>query len=204
MDATRVQSQRPVLEIKTTNAQMQITHSKPRLRIKQQRPTMKVDRENPTFKISRENVRRQVRRRLGGNVSPEFRRRAELRTYNALKQMSGLSGKKNELAKMSALEQNMASIELAQIEKAQYETPLEETMHAAEMDSPQIEWNEGHLSIEWSDYVLEIDWEDIGMPQIDVEPYSVEVSIRNQPVIRLRMNPRKVNDGVGKQIDEKV
>ncbi len=197
MDAVRVQSERPVLEITTHNAKLHITHSKPRMRIRTKRPTMHIERQQPTFKMNWADVQKQIKGNLGTGFSPEYKSRMRQKTLEAI-------------GKLSVMGDKMAHTETGQtipiILKDEFlHKPMPEVqLQSLDPATPKVEWNEGHFSIEWSDYVLEIEWEEADAPEIQVEPYSVEVRIRNEPVVRFKMNPKKVKDPVGNNVDKTV
>lgn len=202
MDAVRVPATRPVVDITMQHAKLHITNSFPRVRIRAERPMMKVHREAVSFKISRSEVRRQVNRQLNASgkekVTPEHRARAEQRVLKALSRLSADSST-GEVQSNNALSAIVA-------EAVSAEAPQKASIKDLEpqQSAPSIEWDTGHLSIEWSDCVLEIEWDDMEGPQIDVEPYSIEVNIRNQPIVRFKMNPKKMPDSIGANIDAKI
>lgn len=200
MDVVRVQETRPILDITVHRAKLHITNNIPRMRIRTQRPVMKVNRKGATFKISRAEVRRQVNKQLNASgkthISPEHRARAEQRALQALSRLSV-----NEQSMVSQAGDSLPVIVAEAVASVSQSSMEDLTQPQA---SPSIEWDTGHISIEWSDYVLEIDWDDIDGPQIEVEPYSIEVNIRNQPVVRFKMNPKKMAKTVGANIDAKI
>lgn len=201
MDVVRVQETRPVLDITVHRAKLHITNSIPRMHIRTKRPVMKVNQEGATFKISRAEVRRQVNKQLNASgkahISPEHRARAEQRALQALNRLST-----NEHSGAVSQVSDSLPVIVAEAVASVSQSSMEDLTQPPA--SPSIEWDTGHISIEWSDYVLEIEWDDIDGPQIEVEPYSIEVNIRNQPVVRFKMNPKKMSKTVGANIDAKI
>lgn len=223
MDAIRTQDTRPVLEITTQNAQMHITNTKPRVRIRSERPVMRVDRQQATLKVSRQELRKQMNDTLGADVPPAFLAKAERRAMDVLENLpAAMQGQQKQAlsqqgtaagaatpAAVPAVATNgtatAAAAAPAAPGRAAAATPAPNTTAPAPVvEQPQVQWGAGQLSIEWSDFVLEIDWEDMGGPQIEVEPHSVEVRVVEQPVVRFDVDPRSIPKGVGKQVDQSV
>lgn len=211
MDAIRTQDTRPVLEITTQNAQMHITNSKPRVRIRTERPVMRVDRQQATLKVNRQELRKQMNDTLGADVPPAFLAKAERRAMDALENLpAGIPGQQKQAAPQQG---NAADAMFTPATTAQAApTPTSTTasnangaaVSAPAVEQPQVQWGAGQLTLEWQDFMLEIDWEDMGGPQIEVEPHSIEVRVVDQPIVRFKVDSRKVARDVGKQVDQSV
>ncbi|MDR1619821.1 MAG: DUF6470 family protein [Clostridiales bacterium] len=198
MDAMRIEvvrETRPALEIKTTPAKLTIKNRRPRMKIRSQRPEMKIKREAPRFRSG--FGERQNRLRGGGRAARAQAARMRERTLEAIGRILRLT---DEVAPTDTVTPPPVVVRDLSNDYAFQEIELNDITD----ELPRVEWDPGYFTIEWSDYVLEIEWEDIGAPQIEVEPHSIEVRIRNEPVVRFVLNTKKLKDGVGDKVDEKI
>lgn len=205
MDAIRTQDTRPVLEITTQNAQMHITNSKPRVRIRTERPVMRVDRQQATLKVNRQELRKQMNDTLGDDFPAAFLAKAERRAMDTLENLPASGQRQPQQAAQTTNPTGELAAAATPATPTRAKTPAPNTTAPAPMvEQPQVQWGAGQLAIEWSDFVLEIDWEDMGGPQIEVEPHSIEVRVVDQPIVRFDVDPRRVSRDVGKQVDQSV
>lgn len=174
MDTIKIITERPVLEIKTTPAKINIEHKRPELKIRKEMPRMKIKRKPPSFKI-------ESKEQVAGlmpilQLSKQFMNDALQRTMEAI---AAIEEEGDMLARGG-------EDTVAKIAKKRTEPKLPEVnIGLVPKEKAVLEWDPGYLEIEWTDESLEMDWKDYTGPEITVEPYSVEVRISNQPVVRI-------------------
>ncbi|MEL7608386.1 MAG: DUF6470 family protein [Bacillota bacterium] len=198
MDTVQIQAQRAVLEINTQAAVLKIENHRPELRIKRDPPAMVIKRENPSFKVSTEGAANADELMPVLQLSDRFR--SALPDSMKSKGSAPATSPAGSVAD-AAKEQNP----LAEVQKQQ-EIQLHKAQKRREASEQQAQlvWDPGYIKIEWTDPVFEMEW-DLGTgPDIHVEPYVVEVRIRNRPVLRIMVEEGKVRGASGNNVDQIV
>ena len=70
--------------------------------------------------------------------------------------------------------------------------------------SPSVKWERGDLSIQWSAHEFYIEWEGESLPQITVEPCSVDIYIEQRPYIRIYLDEENLPKAVGNEVDTEL
>ncbi len=198
MDTIRIHTEKPVLEIRSTPAKMHITNAKPTMRIRNPRPVMRVRRRAPTFRI----VNNKIVKSQTGNPSPEqamlrYRDRGNQGAHQAIGSTASLYDR------LMYAEPYGSNIGVLTKNRMQAELP-ELNVGAVPKERPQLEWEDGDLVIEWDTSDLVIEWDGNGRPQIEVEPYSVEVRLRNKPSVKIYLTNNNRKNETGGKVDRQA
>ncbi|MDL2224963.1 DUF6470 family protein [Eubacteriales bacterium OttesenSCG-928-M02] len=178
MDRIRIRSERAALEITTQPSKMTIQTARPKFSVRNVRPVMRVNREAPTFKVNWMEVRSSQ-----SGISPPIRYSKENASRGQQLLMEGVGRIAQEGDKMSRVDLQQT---IPRIIRQRYMSKMPELNIKSVPETPaKIEWSEGHMQIEWEDYTMELDWDMGSSPVIDVEPYVVEIKLRNHPSVKI-------------------
>lgn len=193
MNVLSIHTERAQLEIHTEPAKVTISNARPTFVINRTRPEMRVVRQMPQFNIEYEEVpgtgaqleALQLSRHLSGMSTPAADSQTEsteaLKTILSGKALGEIVSKSNTLAK-----------------------PQEVNRRRVAERRANIEWETGVFEVQWTTPSIEIEWDMGGGPVIEVEPYYVEIRLKNQPSVVIKVNNENLRSGVGDRVDEKV
>lgn len=194
MNVLSIHTERAQLEIHTEPAKVTISNTMPTFVIKHTKPEMRVVRKMPQFNVEWEEVPGtdsqfevlELSRQFGGS-SASATRNSRTDSTEALKTtlsgnaLSGIVEKSNSLSK-----------------------PQEINRRRAAKKRANIEWDQNVFEVQWTKPGIEIEW-DVGEgPVIEVEPYYVEINLKQRPSVVIRVNTEALRNGVGDRVDERV
>lgn len=203
MRTLNISSSRPGLDITSNKAQLQIKQTVRRhFTAKRTPPQMKVERSSPRMKVNWKKVWND----RGTNRSPEyFRKHLVQQGYQKVQGYIQKTSQDGEF--MAALEEYYGQ-DINRIGQLAYRDAIHadipEIQVAAPIESPEVEWEKGSMTIEWIPGDLEIVWEEDFRPQITVTPHSVEIRLRGKNEVKISVNEDKVSRGSGKNVDRRV
>lgn len=194
MNVLSIHTERAQLEIHTVPAKVTISNTRPSFVINRTRPEMHVVRQMPQFNVEWEEVPGastqtaavQLSRQFGGGVSKPSRD-SQTESTEALKTI--LSG--NALGEIVEKNNTLAK-------------PPEVNKRPVPEKRASIEWETGIFDVQWTKPRVDIEWDIGDGPVIEVEPYYVEIHLKNQPSVVIRVNKENLRSGVGDRVDEKV
>lgn len=195
MNVLSIHTERAQLEIHTEPAKVTISNARPTFVINRTRPEMRVVRQMPQFNIEYEEVpgtgvqleALQLSPHLRGASTPAASKDAQTKSTEALKTI--LSGKA--LGEIVSKNNTLAK-------------PQEVSRRRVAEKRASIEWETGVFEVQWTRPSIEIEWDVGGGPVIEVEPYYVEIRLKNQPSVVIKVNNENLRNGVGDRVDEKV
>lgn len=196
MDTLSISSGRPTLDITTRPAKVYIRNRRPVFRVRRSRPVMHVEKKAPSFKVNWLNVRAQTGIEYSSQISDKYNDEAFKRAMEAISQISRRS-------KNSMLLENRGN-PIAGISKERISAAVRLNNAPRRIQNPQMEWDLGYFKVEWTDQQVEIEWDVSSTPEITVEPHVVEIRVRNNPAVRIRVNKDAVRNAVGVRIDKKI
>ena len=188
-----VTSRRAKLNIETPRPEMKIVRSsRARMMVQRSAPRMRInwDKVRPITNQPMQPVRAQ-------SSSEDYRLDIDDRGYmqyrNATGSMVQAAVRGNRLARSRT---DMIRNAAAQARSS----PLEVRMQAL---ASALEWELGSVHIDWEIDPLQIEWS-VSRPRIEVEPYAVEIRMRNYPKLHVSYNPEKVAQVMGRRIDVRI
>lgn len=174
------------------------------LQVSQQSPQMTVEWENSNFSVDFERARAAI-----------ANNRANLATSNS---MTIVPQKAISNIEYSHAHANMQTGPDSDVGK--YKSPeikLEESVRNIQkkanatmrvpryMDvSPDIKYNRGDFNISWSDYEFSVEWIGDTLPQITVEPYSIDIIIDQKPYIKIYLVEEALPKATGRNLDTHI
>lgn len=193
MNVLSIHTERAQLEIHTEPAKVTIRNTRPTFVINHTRPEMRVVRQMPQFDIEWEEMpgtgsqieALQLSRQFSGASRAAKDSQTEsteaLKTILSGSALDGIVEKSNTLAKPKELSKRRVAEKRA-----------------------SIEWETGVFEVQWTKPGIDIEWNMGEGPIIEVEPYYVEIRLRQQPLVVIRVNREALRNGVGDRVDEKV
>jgi hypothetical protein len=194
MNVLSIHTERAQLEIHTEPAKVTISNTMPTFVIKQTKPEMRVVRKMPQFNIEWEEVT--------GTDS-------QLDALELSRQFGGSSAsatRNNRTDSTEALKTTLSGNALSEIvEKSNaLSKPQEISRRRAVEKRANIKWDENVFEVQWTKPGIEVEW-DVGEgPVIEVEPYYVEINLKQKPSVSIRVNTEALRNGVGDRVDERV
>jgi hypothetical protein len=193
-----VSTSHPQLQIKTRAAKLNIRQKRPRFVIRHKRPKMEIRKKAPVFKIVRSASSARAkgepvpvvqisRRFTGAGTSASNRSNFTERIVSyATDYATALDDIRGQELESSALDKIAA----------------ENTKKSAPPDTLAIEWDRGYFEIDWTKDIMEIEWDIDSSPEIYVEPYDIEVKIKNN--ISTRARAKAMHMFPGTKVDRKI
>lgn len=201
MKTLNIQSNRPVLDITTTNAALNITNKIRRFSAKRIPPEMTVERKAPSFKVNWKKVWGE-----SGRKSPD-----DLRIYqrdNSRSKVERYIQRVSENGTYVMKLENYKKSETNPLAETSYQDMISELpeMNVASMpeSSPEVTWDPGYVRIEWSTGELQIDWDDNFMPEIKVSPHSVEIRLAGKNAVQISVNEDNIPVERGRKINKRI
>lgn len=192
-----VMRNRPVLDITTRAAKVQIRRRRPQFKVRHSSPKMMVRKKTPTFRKKRLVTPR-------GRKAPvvQLSKRFIRQPLTHISKVSNILTKENDTLINNEENKNLVSTMM--------EEPIETVIPKAEVsvipdEMIQLEWDKGYFDIEWTRDILEIEWDVDMVPEITVEPHAVEIRVRNYDgSTKSRVSRKLLNKSVGVKVDKKV
>ncbi len=69
---------------------------------------------------------------------------------------------------------------------------------------PEVDWNQGSMSIEWEMGDVKIEWDKDFMPEFTVTPHSVEIRLNGKPQVQISMLESNAPRFEGRKINERI
>ncbi len=203
MRTISIQTSRPVLDIRSTPAKLEIRNQLRRpFRTTTTRPEMMVERQRPKMSVNWKKVwaDRGVR-------SPEyFRQYTQQNSRQAVQTAIGniVACGNNSLGVENYIGTSQNPIASWAWDSMMSDIP--EMSMDMTAPSPEVEWEQGYMRIDWSPGNIEIEWDEAFMPEISVTPYSVEISLKGQNEVKITVNEERVaeNDATGRKVDKRI
>lgn len=201
----RIPGATPHLDIKTTNARIEIHNEPLRLKVDREPARMHVRRTRPKMKVDWAKVRSESGLRV-----PSAQRRYLQQLYRQMA-LEGVVQVSNEHQRMSSEIHNLAKggpeivARIALDSLMQRDIPVVDVANMPR-SMPDVQWEQGSLEIEWDPPRMEMHWEGNLRPEITVTPYTVEIRLINGETIRVGESEARMleQQGYGKRLDEKV
>lgn len=192
MDVLSIHTERAQLEIHSEPAQVTITNSRPTFVIRRTRPQMQIVRQMPHFNIEWEEM-------PGLSASA-----AEVQLSRRFD--SGASSKDGETKSTESLKATLEGKALGQIVKNNNDLgrPNENSKKVSHHKRANISWERGSFDVRWIMPELEIEWEMGDGPIIEVEPHSVEITLRNRPSVTVNVNMENLRAVPGLRVDKHI
>lgn len=92
----------------------------------------------------------------------------------------------------------------AMIEKRLDETPSINDVNAVIQQQMDVEWDKGYFEVDWTQGSMEIEWDLQSRPDIQVEPHSVEIRLRHNQNIVLKIREKAIKKALGNKVDKRV
>lgn len=183
MKRISVDSQMARIDVTTINAKLSVRSPKRSFRVKNTQPEMNVNVRKPTFAVDSKRIRAQR-----GLDSPDIHARKTVQKSKG-EVMQGThetAALGEETLALASTEQNV----MANRAKRDMSTPdVNVDVPSATEERAQPEIIEGSTDIEWDRGDLDVKWSNgKWMPQVDVEPYSVEVNLEQKPSVRVTVH----------------
>jgi hypothetical protein len=188
---------RPVLDITTRAAKVEIRRHKPQLKIRHTSPKMTVNKKAPTFSKKRVVIQR-------GKKAPvvQVSQRFIHKPVTHMSKVANILANKNDMPINN--EERKSLVASLMEEPIETVIPKEDTKTITD-EIVQLEWDKGYFEIEWSPDMLDIDWDVDMFPEIVVEPHAVEIRVRNYDgSIKNNINKKILSKTVGVKVDKKV
>ncbi len=194
----------PHLDIKTTNAKIEIHNEPMRLVVEREPARMRVHRSYPKMKVNWAKVRSE-----SGLRSPSAQRRYMQQLYRQMA-LDGIARTSEEYEQISDI-QDIPSGGPNIVATVALDAVLEKDIPVVDVANmprtmPDVEWEEGKLDIEWESAKMEMRWEGSMRPEITVTPHTVEIRLVNGETIRVGENEARTleREGRGKRLDKKI
>ncbi len=188
---------KPVIEIRTTNAKMQINSRRPRFKVSGEGTKLNISRKAPTFYMDTLQVKAER-----GTPSSE-QQSIQLKAESQQAIMDGTARIATEGARVSALENTNDSV--AEVLKSrETRRPTSINVGMVPSDRPPVEWDMGYFNVEWSPDTQTLEWQGEFKPQISVSPHSVEITIKEYGSIKITVDESKLPKVSGKKVDVKM
>lgn len=198
MDAIKINTSRAELDIKTTPAKLNIEHPKPKMKVTHKRASFRTKRTLPTFKLNWDKAREGVGLPVG--FLHAMQKHAAESGNKTLEAIAAIAQRGDQKANFYTRQSAAAEISRADMRKKIPEV----NVRSNQPGLPEVEWENGSLVVEWQNYQLHIEWE-IEKPVVQVEPYSVEIKVRNRPKVTITVDPDHVpKQPSGRRVDKKV
>lgn len=200
----RISSVTPYLDIKTTNAKVEIHNEPLRLKIEREPARMHVRRTRPKMKVNWAKVRAE-----SGLRAPSEQRRHMQQVYRQMA-IDGIVRISDEQQRISDY-QNFPEGGPEVVATVALESVLQRDIPVVDVSSmprsmPDVEWEVGGVEIVWDPPTMEMHWEGNMRPEISVTPHTVEIRLINGETIRVGENEARMleQQGFGKRLNEKV
>lgn len=194
MNVLSIHTERAQLEIHTEPAKVTISNTMPTFVIKHTKPEMHIVRKMPQFDIEWEEV-------------PETDSQLEaLELSRQFGCSSSAAARNSRTDSTEALKATLSGSALSEIvEKSNaLAKPQEISRQKTTEKRANIEWDTNVFEVQWTKPGIEIEW-DVGEgPVIEVEPYYVEITLKQKPSVTVRVNMEALRNGVGDRVDERV
>ncbi len=193
----QIEQQRAVIEIKTTNAAVQISTPRPQMRIigGNQPPQMQMEMQDPEFEVDWQRVRSE------SGLTPVIAKTKEIAGETQQLMLEYTSEAANDGSYLSQIE--MGGNRVAQLakQKTYAEGQTDINLGLMPQSQPNIQWTPGNISINWENSQLEVEWDGEFLPSVTVEPHSVEIFLRDRPYIKITVVESAILSSVGRQVD---
>lgn len=197
MDTLSITNVRPVLEIIRVPAKLNIRTKRPVLKIKHSPAYMHVNRKAPSFKLNWLSVRSGIGLTSAIQMTRQFADESKQKVMQAIQ---NIVQKGDYMSHIEANNNPIAEIAEERLQSANADINIGLTLPQKE----ELEWDLGYFRIEWSRHLTQIQWEIDTKPEISIEPYSVEIKIQNQPVVKIKVNRNSIRNAVGSKVDKKI
>ena len=195
MARINITTTRPEIEIRTTNAKLQMFSRRSSFKIRGSNAGFTASSKNPTFKMdtSQTNAAR-------GAPSPEIAsmQRREEGVRDAMNAIGKIASTGTQLGNAARGGNRVA--EVAQQLRPQSEVNIA----SSPQDRPPVEWDMGYLNIEWSPDTNQMEWEGNPKPVVNVSPHSVEITMKQYGSIKITVDEDKIVHLSGKKVDVKL
>lgn len=201
----RIPGAAPHLDIKTTNAKIEIHNEPLRLKIEREPARMRVRRTRPKMKVDWAKVRGESGLRV-----PSAQRKHLQQIYRQMA-LDGIVRISNENEAVSSNLQGLDNGGPEIVARLAFDSLMQRDIPVVDVGNmprsmPDVQWEPGTMEIEWDPPKMEMHWEGSMRPEITVTPHTVEVRLINGETIRVAENEARMleQQGYGKRLDQKV
>lgn len=196
MNSLSIHTQRAAIEIISRPAKMYIENKRPNFRIKRVMPQMKVERKLPSFDIKWEEVRKNSGQLSPFQLGKDYAEKGQRKALDAIRSIVERGDMLKDITDPQALEKVAVSLTVKDMPEL--------NIGLMPKERARIEWDPGYCTIEWTDPVLQIEWDKDFRPTIEWEPHSVEVRLKNRPLVKIRVNLEHIPGAVGTKVDKEI
>ena len=196
MNSLSIHTERAVIEVTSRPAKMYIEHKRPTFKINRSLPKMKIERKLPSFDINWDEVRASSGAASPFQLSKEFSEKGKQKAWDAIRSIVERGDILKDVTDPAAFEKIAVSVSVKDMPEL--------NIGLMPKEKARIEWDPGYCTIEWTDPVLQIEWDKDFRPQIEWEPYAVEVRLRNRPLVKIRVNLEHIPGAVGVKVDQEI
>lgn len=187
-----IQTSRPVLDITSTRAQLNISNKIRRFKVRSTPPQMKVHRQAAQFKVDWNKVWAQSGRRSPEHLQNHMKQVSRQKVDQAISRIVSNGNYMKQLHKYIGTDTNPVA-ELALESMKSKSAPPELNVASMPESLPDISWDPGGIKIEWTTGEVQIDWDEDFRPDITVSPHSVEIRLSGKKEVKISVNPDKVD-----------
>ena len=199
MRTLSIESSWAALDISTQNAQLQISNNlSRRLKITVIRPQMVVERKPASFKMNYVSRSRKMNNLV--HLKQYLQQKNKTKLLDALnrsiKHSAALEGLSGDYA--IAHSETAVQLDLSQ------NFNLQMVQESQSVSAPKVEWDPGYTKIDWIAGEIKIEWEENYKPDIQVSPYSVEIRVKGNKMVKIALNEDKLPYRKGKKVNKGV
>jgi hypothetical protein len=163
--------------------------------VKSVKAKMKIDRQSPSFRRVR---RRRISRQ---NITAQRLSRADI-TPRVKSAVEAITSNKSSSNNVHLLENNISKFPPGTDHVVGINARLDNNS-SQEIGMDEIMWDSGHIKTTWTPARLMIEW-DIPRPKINVEPHSIEITLRRRHRIKISYIPPDKVVAHRKKVDRTV
>jgi len=195
MHRIQIEKQPAQIGVRTTNAKMQVASQRtPQMKVSAEMPSLKYERKQPAFKLDWQRVRAESGLAGPSGVSQKIAAEAQ---QQALEFTGQAAQDGNYISRMDLGGNRVAELE----SRRNYEPMKEANVASMPQNLPDVKWEPGFIQINWSNAQMNVAWDSEYMPTFSVEPYAVEIYLRDKPYIKITVVEEVFNEAF---VDEKI
>ena len=190
----RIEQEHAQIGIINHRAKLVIESNRPMMKVVRRPAKMNITRQRPSFQVDWAEVRNRIfAHKQGSSFVIDLGHEASARGRRATEEIV------QDGNRMGAI--HLQGDPVADIARRKMVSDQPElNVNPVPQPLPEITWNPGSMTIDWEVHQLEIEWEGLGKPNIQVEPHSVEIFLRNRPSIKIFFIPDEPAAGLDAQI----
>jgi len=190
-----IEKQPAQIGVRTTHAKLKVdTQRPPQMKVSADMPEMKQERKQPAFSVDWQRVRAESGLAGPGVLS----RQSAVEAQQQVLDFTGQSAQDGNYVSRADIGGNR----VAELEKQRNFEPMKEVnLGSIPKNLPDVTWEPGFININWSNTQMRVEWDSEYMPTFSVEPYTVEIFLREKPYIKITVVEEAMTEAF---VDEKV